>query len=223
MPADSPANDGFFSNNGLSVAFFTLGLLSIVGQALSGFSAYNSSLSESHLPVVPFAAYLGTGTFLDGIFSNWQAAVLQLGTLITLGAFLRQRGAAHSLKPKEEGGHKGDQPSDSKVSQPFGHGWLHDHSLSLAFAALFLIFLGLHAFAGARKNNEDELLRHHAPIAFTQYLHSANFFFSLSQTWEAEFFVMGLYLVLSIFLRQKGSSESKSSNSGNQETGEVNE
>ena len=220
MPVDSPTDDGFFRNNGLSIAFFTLGLLSIVGQAVSGFAAYNSSLSESQLPVISFAAYLGTGTFLDGIFSNWQAAVLQLGTLITLGSFLRQRGAAHSLKPREEGGHKGDQPSDSKPSQ---HGWLHDHSLSLAFAVLFLIFLGLHVFAGARKNNEDELFRHHAPITFPQYLHSAAFFFTLGQTWEAEFFVMGLYLLLSIFLRQKGSSESKSSNSSNQETGEVNE
>ena len=223
MPAYPTDDDGFFSNNGLSVAFFTLGLLCIVGQALTGFSAYNSSLSESHLPTVPFAAYLGTGTFLDGVFSNWQAAVLQLGTLITLGSFLRQRGAAHSLKPKEEGGHKGDQPSDSKTATPSARGWLHDHSLSFAFSFLFLIFLGLHAFAGARKNNEDEVLRHHAPIAFTQYLHSASFFVSLGQTWEAEFFVMGLYLLLSIFLRQRGSSESKSSNSGNQETGEVNE
>ena len=223
MPADSTSADGFFRNNGLSVAFFTLGILSIVGQAVSGFIAYNSSLSESHLPVVPFATYLRTGTFLDGIFSNWQAAVLQLGTLIILGSFLRQRGAAHSLKPKEEGGHKGDNASDSKVSQSSSHGWLHDHSLSLAFAVLFLIFLGLHAFAGARKNNEDELMRHHAPTAFTEYLHSANFFFTLGQTWEAEFFVMGLYLLLSIFLRQKGSSESKSSNSSNEDTGEVNE
>lgn len=223
MSAHPTDDNGFFSNNGLSVAFFTLGLFSIVGQALTGFSAYNSSLSESHLPNVPFATYLGTGTFLDGVFSNWQAAVLQLGTLITLGSFLRQRGAAHSLKPKEEGGHKGDQTSDSKNPQSSGRGWLHDHSLSLAFAALFLIFLGLHAFAAARKNNEDEVLRHHTPIALAQYLHSASFFFSLSQTWEAEFFVMGLYLLLSIFLRQKGSSESKPSKSGNQETGEVNE
>ena len=191
MPVDSPTDDGFFRNNGLSIAFFTLGLLSIVGQAISGFAAYNSSLSESQLPVICFAAYLGTGTFLDGIFSNWQAAVLQLGTLITLGSFLRQRGAAHSLKPKEEGGHKGDQPSDSRPSE---HGWLHDHSLSLAFAVLFVIFLGLHAFAGARKNNGDESLCHHAPITFPQYLHSAAFFFTLGQTWEAEFFVMGLYL-----------------------------
>ena len=175
-------------------------------------------MSESQLPVISFAAYLGTGTFLDGVFSNWQAAVLQLGTLITLRSS-RQRGAAHSLKPKEEGGHKGDQPSDSRPSE---HGWLHDHSLSLAFAVLFVIFLGLHVIAGARKNNEDELLRHHAPITFPQYLHSAAFF-TLGQTWEAEFFVMGLYLLLSIFLRQKGSSESKSSNSSNQKTGEVNE
>jgi hypothetical protein len=172
---------------------------------------------------VSFATYLTTGTFLDGIFSNWQAAVLQLGTLITLGSFLRQRGAAHSLKPKQEGGHKGDQASGTETSQFSRRGWLHDHSLSLAFAALFLTFLVLHAFTGARKNNEDEMLRHHAPIALTQYLHSADFFFSLGQTWEAEFFVMGLYLLLSICLRQKGSSESKSSNSSNQETGEVNE
>ncbi|MBE7157741.1 MAG: hypothetical protein INR62_04795 [Rhodospirillales bacterium] len=222
MPAQS-TDDGFFRNNGLSVAFFTLGLVSIMGQAITGFSAYNSSRYESHLSPVPFAAYLGTGTFLDGIFSNWQAAVLQLGTLISLGSFLRQRGAAHSLKPKEEGGHKGDQPSDSKKSQPSRKGWLHDHSLSLAFAALFVIFLGLHAFAGARKNNEDELLRHHATIAFSQYLHCTDFYFSIFQTWEAEFFVMGLYLVLSIFLREMGSSESKSSNSGDQETGDVNE
>jgi hypothetical protein len=56
MPVDSPTDDGFFRNNGLSIAFFTLGLLSIVGQAISGFAAYNSSLSESQLPVISFAA-----------------------------------------------------------------------------------------------------------------------------------------------------------------------
>jgi hypothetical protein len=56
MPVDSPTDDGFFRNNGLSIAFFTLGLLSIVGQGISGFAAYNSSLSESQLPVISFAA-----------------------------------------------------------------------------------------------------------------------------------------------------------------------
>ena len=223
MPADATGDEGFFRNNGLSAAFFTLGLLSVIGQAVTGFSAYNSSLAESHLPKVSFITYLGTGTFLDGICSNWQAAVLQLGMLISLASFLRQRGAAHSLKPKEEGGHKGDRSSDSKMGEGSGRGWLYDHSLSLAFCGLFLLFLGLHAIMGARKNAEDELLRHNAPATFSQYLHSANFLFSLAQTWEAEFFVMGVYLLLSIPLREVGSSESKPSGASNQETGEVNE
>lgn len=207
-------------DDSLSMALFGLFLVSIAGQSVTGWFAYNQSLLAGHFAKLPYGAYLRTGNFLDGVFSNWQAAVLQLAVLIGFSSVLRQRGAAHSRK--EHG--INHRTLSWKISlRPSFSEWLYANSLSLAFFALFVLTFALHLCFGTWKYNEDQALRHLPKLSFAAYAASPDFWFSVFQCWEAEFAVIGIYIVLTIFLRQEGSSESKPVGAGNDETGEVNE
>ena len=205
----------FCEENGLSLAFFTLYVLAGVGQSLTGIHAFNDSRLSHGLPALGMGQFLRSGTFLDGVFVNWQAAVLQLGVLILFGAFLHQKGATHSRKEKWESGHKEDQGGDERS-------WIYRNSLSLAFFAMFVVSFALHVGYGTAANNEHRELERQAPLAVMQFVGSAKFWTATLACWQAEFFAIFAYVILSIFCRQKNSPESKPENSSNQQTGESN-
>jgi len=208
------------SDNSMSIMLFCLFLICLISQGMTGWLAYNQSLTEGHLSEVTLGTYLGTGNFLDGIFSNWQAAILQLAVLISFGSVLRQKGAPHSRKKASTGHRK----SNWKLSlRPTLHGWLYANSLSFAFLVIFFVTFLLHGLFGQWKYNEDQALRHLPPISFSSYSVSSSFWSSVFQCWEAEFFAIGLYIVLSVFLRQENSPESKPVGASDEQTGEANE
>ena len=208
----------FIADDSMSIALFGLFLLCIAGQGLSGWFSYDQSLREAHFPEIGLAAYLATGDFLDGALSNWQAAILQLAVLVVLSSVLRQKGAAHSRK---EDGYR--TLNLNITARPTATGWLYANSLSLAFIALFAATFLLHLRFGEWKYNEDQALRRLAAISIGEYAVSSSFWFSVFQCWEAEFAAIGLYISLSIFLRQEGSPESKPVGASDWQTGEHNE
>lgn len=210
----------FVRNDSMSIALFGLFLVCAIGQSVTGWFAFNESLRKGLFTEMAFADYLRTGNFLDGIFSNWQAAILQLAVLITFGTVLRQKGSVHSLKTKG--------PNHRRLNWKLGlrptmRQWLYANSLSLAFIGMFLVTFMLHLLFGEWKYNEDQGLRHLPAISLGSYAASSNFWFSVFQCWEAEFWAIGIYMVLSIFLRQENSPESKPVEASNEETGEANE
>ena len=215
---------GFVRDNSLSLALFALFAVCISLQSVTGWMAFNSSQHDVHQSEIGWAAYLRTGDFLDGVFSNWQAAVLQLAVLVAFSSVLRQRGAAHSRKLA----HGNVDALDARTVEwkfkrrETAGEWVYANSLSLAFFGAFALTFAAHAFAGALKTNEDRALQHLAPQAFSAYVASPAFWESVFQTWEAEFFAIGLYVVLSIFLRQENSPESKPVGCSDAETGETN-
>lgn len=202
----------FLHDNGLSLALFGLFIVCLAGQAATGLRAYNAAQGAAHLSRIDLAAYLCTGNFLDGVFSNWQAAVLQLAVLITFGAVLRQKGATHSRQPDDDG-----DPGTN------GRSWAYAHSLSLAFVVLFVLTFAAHLVFGWWKYNEDDALQHLPAIGLVQYAGSPAFWFSAFQCWEAEFFAIGIYVLFSIFLRQEASPESKPVGASDGQTGGPNE
>jgi len=232
------------ADNSLSIALFSLFFICIAAQSVIGWHAYNSSLKGSHYLTLSYVAFLRTGTFQNAIFSNWQAAVLQLAVLISFSTVLRQRGAAHSRKSEGEKAYENDKheshddagdgrpvrPSAASRRRvtlnlqfnPMRKRWLYNNSLSVAMFSIFLIVFFLHGWSSSRAYNEEQALRHLPPQGLVDYLGSSNFWFSCFETWEAEFFAIGLYIVLSIFLRQERSPESKKTGAGNDETGDTN-
>ncbi len=86
---------------------------------------------------------------------------------------------------------------------------LYEHSLSLALGGLFFVSFVVHALSGVRLRNEEELAQGQAAQTVFEYLASARFWFESFQNWQSEFLAIGAMVVLTIFLREKNSPESK--------------
>lgn len=213
-PADPP--QGFLYDNALGLALTAIFLVCVAGQAISGVAAYNGDLRDAGMAQVSLPAYLATGDFLDGIFSNWQAALLQLAVLVSLGAKLRQRGSPHSVRTPEERRRQG-APPQTAPSAP----WIWANSLSLAFLAGGLVSLGAHGAFGLLKHNEEQAMRHLPPEELGAYVASADFWRSVFQCWEAEVFALIAFVLLTVVLRQENSPESKPVEASADDTGET--
>lgn len=201
--------------NSLSITFFTLFLICIVAQSFTGWRVENHTLAAHGHPALDYWGYLSTGAFIDGLVVNWQAAILQLGSLIVFSSFLYQRGSPHSRddRKKRQKLKKGRRGSFS---------WLYRHSLSMSFLLLFVITIVLHGIFGTKAFNETRAMMGEPMMSVASYLASPKFWSSTLQTWQAEYLSIAIYLVLSVFLRQEKSAESKPVESTDDETGEAN-
>jgi hypothetical protein len=202
-------------DNSLSIVLLALFVICISAQTLAGWRLQNEILATHGMASIGYGKFLTTGAFLEGLASNWQAAVLQLGSLIVFSTFLYQRGAPHSRDPR--------QVPRGPMRWSLGrYSWLYRNSLSLVFLLLFLISMVMHVGFGGKAYNEERVLAGQSPISIAEYLVSAKFWSITLQTWQAEYLVIGLYVVFSIFLRQEYSPESKPVESSNEVTGEAN-
>ncbi|MDQ3684932.1 MAG: hypothetical protein M3430_04945 [Acidobacteriota bacterium] len=213
-------------NNGLSIALFALFFLSFAGQILTGHHQYNQEQQEHRQSAVGFTEYLKSGHFIEATFENWESEFLQMGAYVVLTVFLFQKGSSESKEPGRlehvdvvpgESGKRDDAPWPVRRG-----GWilkLYENSLALAFLLLFLLSFALHAIGGAEEYSEEQLQHGEPAVSVLQYLATSRFWFESFQNWQSEFFSIGAMVVLSIFLRQKGSPESKPVDSPHSETG----
>ena len=200
----------------LTIVLFALFLVCISMQSLAGWRLQIEILAAHGAPAIGYWRYLSSGTFLEGLASNWQAAVLQLASLIVFSGFLYQRGAPHSRDPRKA--------KRIPIWREFrGISWLYRNSLFLAFSLMFVLALTMHVLVGRSAYNEERMLAAQPAISIARFLISAKFWSVTLQTWQAEYLVIVIYIVLSIFLRQEGSAESKPVDASNESTGKANE
>ena len=206
----------FLHNNGLSVALFGCFLAFQIGLSIVGQRQYNQELITHHLPTVTYGKYLGSDAFLEATMENWESEFLQMFAYVVLTAFLYQRGSAESKDPS--GGEAVDrEPRQGQEKQnapwPVRKGGLalvlYSHSLSLSLFLLFGISFWLHAFSGARAHSLFEVAHGNEAVSIIEYMGTSQFWFESLQNWQSEFFSIGVMIVLSIVLREKGSPESK--------------
>jgi hypothetical protein len=203
-------------DNSLTIVLFALFVVCIVAQSFAGWRLQNVTLAAHGQPLIGYWRNLFTGAFLEGLASNWQAAFLQLASLIVFSGFLYQRGAPHSRDPLKVKSRKSQREEARRFS------WYYRHSLFLVFLLLFLLSLALHVVVGDKAYNEELALAGQPPISIKAFLLSAKFWSSTLQTWQAEYLAIAAFVVLSIFLRQQDSAESKPVESRDQTTGEAN-
>lgn len=213
-------------NNGLSITLFALFLFSFAGQILTGHHQYNQEQLEHGQSAVGFAEYLKSGHFIEATFENWESEFLQMGAYVFLTVFLFQKGSSESKEPgKLEHVDVVPGASEKRADAPWPvrrGGWvlkLYENSLALAFLLLFLISFALHAVGGAEEYSEEQLQHGEPAVSVLQFFATSRFWFESFQNWQSEFFSIGAMVVLSIFLRQKGSPESKPVDSPHGETG----
>ena len=150
---------GFFYKNSLTLVFFLLFIISLVGQFFTGLSEYNSDLEEDKAPPVTISHYISSGHFISSTFENWESEFLQMGIYVLLTVWLRQKGSAESKKL--EGEEDVDKEPEPKPDSPWpvrkGGIWLklYNNSLVIAFTFLFLLSFSLH-FKGSLIDYNDE-------------------------------------------------------------------
>jgi hypothetical protein len=212
-------------NNGLSIVLCILFVTTLAAQAVAGFKHENDERLEHGQSEQTLGAYLRSPAFLEATAENWESEFLQMGFYVLLTVFLFQKGSAESKDPeKREEVDREPDPTRKDAPWPVKRGGialaLYRHSLLIAFAALFTISFTLHAIGGAADYNEDQRL-HADPkdVTVLGYMRTSRFWFESLQNWQSEFLAVLSIVVLSIFLRQHGSPESKPLDAAHSETG----
>jgi hypothetical protein len=213
-------------DNGLSVALFLLFAISIGGHALAGWINNNEERVRDGAPALELASYLGSGAFVSSVFENWESEFLQMGTYVMLTAYLFQRGSPESKDPDKAAPQDRDPKLDANnrnAPWPVRAGkivrTLYAHSLGLGLLLLFGISFVLHLLGSASDAAERAIEIGEAPPTVLDHLGSSQFWFESFQNWQSEFLSTGLLIVLSIFLRERGSPESKPVGAPHSKTG----
>jgi hypothetical protein len=215
----------FLRNNGLSLAFFLLFVLTLTGQAVTGLAEHNQEVVEDGGQAIAMGEYLTSGHFLQSTFENWESEFLQMALFLVLSVFLYQKGSSESKDPdKEEDVDKEPNPRKKEVPWPVKKGgWvlaLYKHSLLYAFLFLFLFSFYLHFKGSLEDYNEEQTLKGKTVETAGEYISHSRFWFESFQNWQSEFLSIFAIVTLSIFLREHGSPQSKPVDAPHSQTGE---
>ncbi|CAK03273.1 hypothetical protein ELG83_32245 (plasmid) [Rhizobium leguminosarum] len=213
-------------DNGLSIILATASLLTIGGMLVTGYFVYYHELADHGAAQIGLAAYAASGHFLSSLFENWESEFLQMSAYVMLTAFFFQRGSAESKDPDEPAEQDEDpalRQNDPEVPWPVRVGgftrFLYSYSLGIALGMLFIVTFLLHLRYSAEAESAEALIHGQPPVTMVDHLASARFWFESLQNWQSEFLSTAVVVVLSIFLRFKGSPESKPVASSHRETG----
>jgi hypothetical protein len=203
-------------NNGLTIVLMIIFLGTLFGQARSGQCDYNAEQREHDLPTITLMQYLATGHFWQAVAENWESEFLQMAGFIVFTAFLYQKGSPESKDPNENDPVDEDPQTkrhDPSAPWPVRRGgvwlFLYSHSLSITFLAIFFISFGMHAIAGQKAYAHEEHLAGHPTPTLGEYVTSGKFWFESMQNWQSEFLSLAAMVFLSVYLRERGSAESK--------------
>ena len=208
----------YLFHNGLSIGFGVLLLLALAGQALTGLTDFNDRAIAAGGVAIGMGAYLTSSDFAVDVAENWQSEYLQFFLYILLTTWLIQLGSPESKQPNEVGLESdrqqllGRHTRDDSPAWARAGGWrtgIFSWSLGLVMAALFLLSWLAQSIAGHSAYNSEQLGQLQDPVSYLGYVTSADFWNRTLQNWQSEFLAIGSMAVLSVYLRQRGSPESK--------------
>ncbi|MFE5409948.1 DUF6766 family protein [Microbacterium sp. NPDC056569] len=205
-------------DNALSLAFGLLFILALAGQSIAGFFENNERLQEHGLPALGFGAFLTSSDFVVDVAENWQSEFLQFTLFIAATIWLVQRGSPESKKPGDEGPGSDEDQLVAEHARPDSPAWarvrgirltVFSNSLLLVMGGVFVLSWLAQSLAGTVVMNAENAEHGQPAITWAAYLVTPDFWNRTLQNWQSEFLAVGAMIALSIFLRQRGSSESK--------------
>lgn len=213
-------------DNGLSIALFALFAISVTGHAWAGWIVNNQELIRDGAAPIGLWPYLASAEFNSTLFENWESEFLQMAAYVMFTAYLFQRGSPESKDPDKAAAQDRDPKSDqNKRDAPWpvrAGGFartVYAHSLGLSLLLLFVASFCLHWINSARHAVEEALLHGERPPTLLEHLGSAELWYESFQNWQSEFLSTFVLIVLAIFLREKGSPESKPVGAPHSQTG----
>jgi hypothetical protein len=202
---------------GLAIVLAVLFAMSLIGQFQTGFSAYNDERVKENLPPLETSLeYAKSGHFISATSENMESEFLQMALFVFLTMFLYHQGSAESKKLPEE------QTPEDLATDAAEHEYclarrkthpvlwrLYENSLTVSMAALFVVFFLIHAYGSAQLISEERVTSGLTPVSYWEVFSEREFWFESFQNWQSEFFSILMVGLLSMFLRQKGSPQSK--------------
>jgi hypothetical protein len=215
-------------NQSLSLLFLAMFAASLIGQAIAGHADFNNDQIAHMGDTISFWRYVTSSSFGQAVMENWQSEYLQFTTFIFLTVWVVQKGSPESKKVDEVGT---ESDKDQLVGQyatarspkwARTRGlrlWIYSNSLVLVMGTIWLGTWFAQSVTGWSAYNADQFDHHEQPLSWLGYLGSADFWQTTLQNWQSEFLAVGSMAVLSIYLRQRGSPESKPVGSPHEATG----
>jgi hypothetical protein len=218
----------FIKHNGLSLAFLGLFLAAIVFQAIAGHAEFNNEQDEHGDPHISFGRYITSSAFGVAVMENWQSEYLQFTLFVLLTVWLVQRGSPESKEVGREGRESdedqmvGEHVHDSSPRWARAEGLrrrIYENSLLLVMGAIWIGTWFAQSITGAAEYNSQQLDHHETTLSWLQYLGTASFWERTLQNWQSEFLAVGSMAILAVYLRQRGSPESKPVGAAHHATG----
>jgi hypothetical protein len=224
----------FVRNSSLSLFFLAIFLLATVGLAVAGHDEYNNDqveharLMDEEPETISLGRYVTSSHFGQAVMENWQSEYLQFTLFVLATVWLLQRGSTDS-KPLEKAGRESDE--DQKVgghAGPDSPRWArvagarrfaYENSLLFVMGLIWIASWFAHSVTGWSTYNADQIEHQAQTVSWLGYLGTADFWSSTLENWQSEFLAVGSMAVLSIYLRQRGSPESKPVGSPHWQTG----
>ncbi|MEU9376093.1 DUF6766 family protein [Streptomyces sp. NPDC048255] len=218
----------FWRDNSLTLVFGTAFLLALLGQALAGHAAFNEELASEGLQQLGFGEYAMSSDFAVDVTENWQSEFLQFFLFVFGTVWLVQRGSPESKQLHKVGTESdreqrmGDHAGEDSPTWAGTKDWrqrLYSRSLGLVMAVLFVLSWLAQSIAGAAAYNEQQLRKFQDPVGWSGYVASPDFWSRTLQNWQSEFLAVAAMAILSVYLRQRGSPESKPVGAAHTSTG----
>jgi hypothetical protein len=214
----------FAREQSLSLVFGGLFLAALAGQAVAGWHDYNNletwhaQMAGETPETISLGHYVTTSSFAQAVTENWQSEYLQFTLFILLTVWFIQKGSPESKQPGEEGGQTDEQQLVGRHARASSPGWakaggwrqvFYSNSLVIVMAAIWVWSWFAQSVSGWSENNADRIEHEQQPLSWIGYLGSADFWQTTLQNWQSEFLAVGSMAVFAIYLRQRGSPESK--------------
>lgn len=218
----------FAKDNGLSLFFGLLFVCALVGHSFAGWQQLNATQVAEGLGTLTWPQYVTSSAFAVDVSENWQSEYLQFLLYVTATVWLLQRGSPESKELGKAGresdreqkvGEHADSSSPTSARAGGARTAVFSRSLMLVMAAIFLASWAVQSVTGWAAFNESRLEQLQDPVAWTAYLLNSDFWSRTLQNWQSEFLAVGSMAVLSIYLRERGSPESKPVGAAHDATG----
>ena len=184
----------------LSLFFLAIFLLTLLGQAFAGWSAFNNEHLADGLGTIGFSRYLTTASFAADVAENWQSEYLQFLMFILATIWFVQRGSPESSALDEVGLETEEEQKIGPYAEPDSPAWarvggwrtaVYSWSLTITMGLIFLASWFTQSVAGWASYNETRLGRLQDPLSWGGYVTNADFWSRTLQNWQSEFLPVG--------------------------------
>jgi hypothetical protein len=208
----------FLKENSLSIVFLVLFLAALCGQAVAGHAAFNDDAVSHGDPTISLARYVVSSDFGAAVMENWQSEYLQFTLFILLTVWLLQRGSPESKELHQAGRESDEAQKVGPHARQNSPRWakaggirrtLYENSLVLVMGTFWLGTWLAQSVTGVVQYNADQLDHQQDPVSWSHYITTPDFWENTLENWQSEFLAVGSMAILAVYLRQRGSPESK--------------